>query len=65
MVQGGYSTPMAQIFLLSPASLSGRRARILLRKEARFELARRIRSRPGAPLGEVMSFLSGCMYILL
>ena len=61
MVQGGYSTAMAQIFLLSPASLSGRRARILLRKEARFELARRIRSRPGAPLGEVMSC---CMYIL-
>jgi hypothetical protein len=51
-----------QVFLLSPASLSGERARVLLRPEARFDLALRVRSRDGAPLGDVMSFLSGLYF---
>jgi hypothetical protein len=50
------------VFLLSPASCQGERARILLRPEARFELARRIRTRSGAPLGEVFAFLSGLYF---
>ncbi|HEY7862633.1 MAG TPA: hypothetical protein VIE39_03175 [Thermoanaerobaculia bacterium] len=52
----------ARIFLLSPASLTGKRARILLRPEARFDLARRLRTRPGAPLSEVFTFLSGLYF---
>ena len=50
-----------RIFLLSPASCSGERARILLREEASFDLARRLR-REGAPIGEVFSFLSGLYF---
>ena len=48
-------------FLLSPANLSGRRAQILLREEASFELATRLRS-TGAPIGEVFSFISGLYF---
>lgn len=50
------------LFLLSPASTSGRRARILLSPHARFELAERVRSGEGAPIGEVFSFLSGLYF---
>jgi hypothetical protein len=49
------------VFLLSPASSSGERARILLRPEARFDLAVRLRNQ-GAPLGEVYAFLSGLYF---
>jgi len=52
---------MTRVFLLSPASTSGRRAEVLLRPEARFDLARRLRT-GGAPLGEVFSFLSGLYF---
>jgi hypothetical protein len=50
------------LFLLSPASTSGRRARILLSPRAQFELARRVHSREGAQIGEVFSFLSGLYF---
>jgi hypothetical protein len=50
------------VFLLSPASCAGRRAQLLLRDAADFPLARRIRSREGAPLGEIFSFLSGLYF---
>lgn len=50
------------LFLLSPASTSGRRARILLSPHAQFELARRVRSPEGAPIGEAFSFLSGLYF---
>ena len=50
------------VFLLSPASLGGDRARILLREAAAFPLARRLRSATGAPLGEVFAFLSGLYF---
>jgi hypothetical protein len=49
-------------FFLSPASASGRRAQILLREEAAFPLAHRVRSPEGAPIGEVFSFLSGLYF---
>jgi len=52
---------MTRVFLLSPASTSGRRAEILRRPEARFDLARRLRA-GGAPIGEVFSFLSGLYF---
>jgi hypothetical protein len=51
-----------RIFILSPASTGGERARILMRDEARFDLALRLRSPSGAPLGEVFSFLSGLYF---
>lgn len=53
---------MKRVFLLSPASCSGERARLVLRGDARFDLALRLRSRDGAALGEVFSFLSGLYF---
>jgi hypothetical protein len=50
-----------RVFLLSPASLSGKRAQLLLSRDAGFELATRVR-REGAPLGEVFSFLSSLYF---
>jgi hypothetical protein len=50
------------VFLLSPASTGGERARLVFREEARFDLALKLRSREGAPLGEVFSFLSGLYF---
>jgi hypothetical protein len=51
-----------RIFVLSPASCSGKRADLLLNERASFALARRVRSDEGAPLGEVFSFLSGLYF---
>ncbi|MBI2188143.1 MAG: hypothetical protein HYU37_13655 [Acidobacteria bacterium] len=48
--------------MLSPANCSGRRAQLLLAPNAGFELARRLQSRRGAPLGEVFSFVSGLYF---
>jgi hypothetical protein len=55
------STPV-RVFLLSPAHCGGERAGLLFRKEADFDLARRVRRPPGVPLGEVFSFLSGLYF---
>src|SRR5439155_551008 len=51
-----------QVFLLSPASCSGRRAALLFNERAQFFLARQLRTPAGAPLGEVFSFLSGLYF---
>jgi hypothetical protein len=51
-----------RVFLLSPANASGERATLLLRDQAQFELARRLRSPEGAPLGAVYSFVSGLYF---
>ena len=51
----------ARLFLLSPANLGGIRAGYLMRDGADFPLARRVRD-GGAPLGEVMSFVSGLYF---
>jgi hypothetical protein len=51
-----------RIFLLSPASCAGLRARQILSPRARFELALRLRGSSGAPMGEVFSFLSGLYF---
>jgi hypothetical protein len=53
---------VSTVFLLSPASCSGRRARIVVSERATFDLALRLRQRHGAPLGEVFSFLSGLYF---
>ena len=50
-----------RVFLLSPASCAGKRCQLLLERSAAFELALRMR-REGAPLGEVMSFLSALYF---
>jgi hypothetical protein len=50
------------IFLLSPANCGGNRARIVLSERATFDLAVRLRSAEGAPLGEVFSFMSGLYF---
>ena len=51
-----------RIFLLSPARSDGERAEVILSPRAQFPLARRMREADGAPLGEVMSFLSGLYF---
>ena len=55
------SSPI-RIFLLSPARLDGRRARLLFRPEASFPLAAALRTRQGAPLGDVLRFISGLYF---
>lgn len=50
------------MFLLSPASCGGERARLLTAPRAASTLARRLRAAEGAPLGEVFSFLSGLYF---
>jgi len=53
---------MNRVFLLSPASCSGVRARWVLKKNARSEMAQRLRRTEGAPLGEVFTFLSALYF---
>ncbi len=55
-------TVSATLFLISPAKLSGKRGQMLLRPDAGFDLARRLRSPAGAPLGELFSFVSGLYF---
>lgn len=50
------------VFLLSPANCGGNRARIVLSERATFDLAARLRSGAGAPLGEVFAFMSGLYF---
>lgn len=51
-----------RLFLLSPASCAGRRARLLLEGRGTFPLAERLRAGGSAPLGQVFSFLSGLYF---
>ena len=55
-------TRPSRIFLLSPASCRGRRAQILLRDQAIFDLAVRLRAGSGATVGEAFTFLSGLYF---
>jgi len=50
-----------RVFLLSPASCTGKRSQQLLARDAAFELAVRVRD-GGAPLGEVFSFFSALYF---
>jgi hypothetical protein len=52
---------MNRVFILSPANCNGLRAQWLLRKNSQSDLAQRLRS-PGAPLGEVFTFLSALYF---
>jgi hypothetical protein len=60
-IQGDVIFIMGKIFILSPAQCSGVRARMVLRPEARFEVARRLQG-DGVPLGELFTFLSGLYF---
>jgi hypothetical protein len=51
-----------RIFLLSPANVAGRRAKILLNREASFELARRLHAGDKVTLGEAFTFMSGLYF---
>jgi hypothetical protein len=51
-----------RIFLLSPAYAGGRRAQMLLSERAQFDLARRLRSKEGATIAQVFTFLSGLYF---
>ena len=51
-----------RIFLLSPANCGGIRARMITSAKAEFVLAQQLRSREGARLGDVFSFVSGLYF---
>ena len=53
---------MPQLFLLSPANCGGKRARIVMSETASFDVAVRLKSREGAPIGDVFAFLSGLYF---
>jgi hypothetical protein len=51
-----------RIFLLSPANVAGKRAKMLLNTGASFELARRLHNGRKVTLGEAFSFMSGLYF---
>jgi hypothetical protein len=51
-----------RVFLLSPANCGGVRAKMVVSPNAEFELARKLRTGGGAPLGELFSFVSGLYF---
>ena len=53
---------MTRLFILSPASCGGERARLLLNEGAAFDAARRLRSPGGMPLGDAFAFMSGLYF---
>jgi len=54
--------PRYTLFLLSPANLSGQRAKLVFNPAAAFPLAEALRGADGAPLGDVFSFVSGLYF---
>lgn len=54
--------PVKRVFLLSPANCGGVRAKMVSSPVATFELARRLRSDAGAPLGDLFAFVSGLYF---
>ena len=51
-----------RIFLLSPASVVGRRAQMLLNPAATFDLARKLHTGTAVTVGEAFSFMSGLYF---
>jgi hypothetical protein len=51
-----------RVFLLSPAHCGGRRAKQVLSQNASFALAGQLRSRRGAMLGDLFTFVSGLYF---
>ena len=56
------SVAPARVFLLSPARLDGLRARAIFEPRHPGELARALRTREGAPIGDVFRLLSGLYF---
>ena len=52
----------SRIFLLSPASVTGLRAKQLASPRARFELAQRYRSEEGVPIADAFAFMSALYF---
>lgn len=52
----------SRVFVLSPARLDGERAKLLFREGARSSVALALRSREGAPIGDVFRFVSGLYF---
>jgi hypothetical protein len=55
-------TPTCTVFLLSPAKTRGLRAEMLLSPRSSFDLAVRLRTGEGAPIGEVFAWLSALYF---
>ena len=55
------NTKNSKVFLLSPARTTGKRAQMVMRPQARFELALRLRTN-GASIGELFRFMSGLYF---
>src|SRR4030081_4009843 len=55
------SPNIVRVFLLSPANASGERMQMLLRPQAEFDLAQRVRA-GAASLGEAFAFTSGLYF---
>jgi hypothetical protein len=53
---------VSRIFLLSPAHCGGKRAKQVLSPKAAFPIAEQLRSKEGARLGDVFSFVSGLYF---
>jgi len=51
-----------RVFLLSPANVAGKRAKMLLNTQAAFEVARRLHTGGKVTLGEAFSFMSGLYF---
>jgi hypothetical protein len=51
-----------RVFLLSPANVAGKRAKMLLNPEAGFDLAQRLRAGGLVSLGEAFAFMSGLYF---
>jgi hypothetical protein len=63
VTDSGHATLLAPtVFLLSPASLNGERARQLLAPGARFATAQSYRSPEGVPIGDAFTFLSSLYF---
>ncbi len=56
-----YSAESPTVFLLSPANLSGPRAKLLFRESSQIDLVQRLR-RSEATIGEVFTFVSGLYF---
>ncbi len=51
-----------RLFLISPARLDGARGRLLFQPATLFPVARALRTREGAPIGDVFKFVSGLYF---
>src|SRR5688572_24020457 len=51
-----------RVFILSPARLDGERAKMIFEPRSNFAVASALRTRTGAPIGEVYKFLSGLYF---